>query len=266
MKAYYINLDRAIERRAHMEDQAQKAGLDFIRIAAVDGRDLDSAEVRQICPAAGLSHLLSAVEVACFLSHRLAWKAISEGTEPYGVVFEDDIKLSNAAGNYLRDGSWIPSGCQLIKVETIARLLWLAPPAFNLHGNRRLWRMASANMGGGGYIVSKSLAATLLDLTKTFADPVDVVLFHPDSPLWKQYQAFQMDPALCIQQVRTKQVFMDDTAAASQMDGVRGTVKKSFPSKLAREILRPFIQMAEYLWYSARARAGGGCYKKVEML
>ncbi|MGL4490922.1 MAG: glycosyltransferase family 25 protein [Rhizobiaceae bacterium] len=265
MKAYYINLDRAVERRKHMEAQAAALVFDLVRVEAVDGRQLSSEDASKYRPGKGRTHVLSEVEVACFLSHRKAWQLIADGEQSHGLVLEDDLFLSSEFGHFANSTQWIPADCDIVKVETIGRPLLLRRPKFNVLLGRSLWRMGSENMGGGGYILSRSAAAALIDQTKTFVDPVDCVLFHPASKVWENFGVYQLDPALCVQQVRSKAVFLDASAAASQMDGARGTEKRKGVMKIFKEISRPFEQAFFWIFMCAKAIAIGGRFGSVKL-
>ncbi len=265
MKAYYINLDRALERRKHMEEQAARLGIDLVRIAAVDGKLLSEQEAEKFCPTKGRTHKLSFVEIACFLSHRKAWQLIVDGQDTHGVVLEDDLLLTPEFPRFVNSSDWILDSFDVVKVETTCRPLLLMPPRNDVGGGRKVWRMASENMGGGGYILSRKAARILLDETQTFADPVDCVLFHPDSQIWTLLSICQMVPALCIQQVRSKTVFLDATAAASQMDGLRGVQKRTGLNKVLREIARPFQQAFSWTLMLAYVLLRGGRYGVVKL-
>ncbi len=263
MKSYVINLARARERRAHMVKQCSDLGIEIVRIEAVDGRGLSDAEVRAVCPGPGRTHQMSAVEVACFLSHRAAWAAIAAGDDSHGAVLEDDLLISASGAAFLRDGAWISPAADIVKVETIARPVLLVPPHFNAGAGRTAWRSGSLNMGGGGYIVSRACARLLVSETETFRDPVDYVLFDPAYGLSARHRIFQLVPAICVQQVRSSAIFMSNEAAASQMDGARGTVKPRGLAKLFREISRPVAQGGRWVAMTGRALAAGGRYMRV---
>jgi hypothetical protein len=80
---YYINLDRSPDRRARMEAELARVGVDWVkRFAAVDGK--------QITP--GPRCAISPSELACFLSHTQLIESAPE--DQYTVIFEDDVELS----------------------------------------------------------------------------------------------------------------------------------------------------------------------------
>lgn len=92
---FFINLDRATQRREHMELQLKTLGLPHTRIEAVLGKDLKE-------PIAGFDekrfHLLtgkrkSPGEIGCYFSHIKALKAFLETDKPYALILEDDVTL-----------------------------------------------------------------------------------------------------------------------------------------------------------------------------
>jgi glycosyl transferase, family 25 len=265
MKAYYINLERAIERRRHMEAQAQKVRLDLVRVEAVDGRQLTQHDAIKFCPSKGRTHSLSLVEVACFLSHRKAWENIVNGSDTHAIVLEDDLYLSPDFERFAGSCDWISNGCDVVKIETIMRPLLLGRPCIATRGGRNLWRMESENMGGGGYILSRESARILLENTQTFVDPVDCVLFHPASFAWDILGVYQLVPALCVQQVRSKKQFLEQDAEVSYMDGNRGVAKRRGASKVLKELVRPIQNTAKFLVMYLRACLCGGRFGVVKL-
>ncbi len=263
MKSYVINLLRADDRRAFMQSQGDRHGLDMVLLPAVDGLSLPESEYKQRCPEPGRTHRLSPTEAACFLSHRLAWQAIADGSDLYGAVLEDDVLISQDGAGLLRSGDWVPKGCDIIKVETIARPIFLESPSIVIGQQRKLWRIASPNTGGGAYILSRVCASALLSRTEVFCDPLDHFLFDPQLGKTNDLASFQMDPAICVQQVRSAQVFMDHHAGKSQMDGLRGTEKRRGISKAVREIVRPFGVFGRRVYFTCRVFLLGGRYGKI---
>jgi glycosyl transferase family 25 len=104
MKLMVINLARATQRLASVQELFAGAGLDFIRVDAVDAARLPRADLAAACPPVRF-YLANARrarpgEIACTLSHKKCWQeAFADGT-PLAAVFEDDVAF-DAAG--LRD-------------------------------------------------------------------------------------------------------------------------------------------------------------------
>jgi hypothetical protein len=100
---YVINLDRSKQRWKAMELQFALQDLPVIRYSAFDGRTLEtSEEIALVHPEALASARRGKRKthddhnygsIGCFLSHMAVWKKIVASSRPYGVVFEDDIRL-----------------------------------------------------------------------------------------------------------------------------------------------------------------------------
>ena len=93
MIALVINLARAPERWASMARQAAERGLAIERLEAVDGHDPAALAASSAAPDSGLRP----GEIACFESHRAAWRRIADGDAPFGLVLEDDVFLGAGA-------------------------------------------------------------------------------------------------------------------------------------------------------------------------
>jgi glycosyl transferase, family 25 len=84
LNGFFINLDRSPERRAHMEAQLRRVGIDWVRrFGAIDGNTL--------VPPANCA--LSAGELACFRSHTQIIESAPPGT--FTFILEDDVELSD---------------------------------------------------------------------------------------------------------------------------------------------------------------------------
>jgi Glycosyltransferase family 25 (LPS biosynthesis protein) len=84
MNAYVINLERAVERREHME--AQLEGLAYEFVDAGDGHALTEDQRAAL----DFPRWLTPGGLGRALSHRKAYRRILEAGEPFGLVLEDD--------------------------------------------------------------------------------------------------------------------------------------------------------------------------------
>ncbi len=99
MKTYLINLDRSPERLAFMRGQLERLGMQFERFPAVYGKALSPEE-----RAKGFSRVrsfiaskkrLSDAEIGVAMSHVGCYRRIVDEGEPYALVLEDDVVLSD---------------------------------------------------------------------------------------------------------------------------------------------------------------------------
>ncbi len=97
---YYINLDRAVERRKNMEELLSHFNIPNVRISAVDGKNISDDELYSNFIFEGEKNRTK-VEYACLLSHFKAFllfqKSISEGNNYKNcLILEDDMTLEYA--------------------------------------------------------------------------------------------------------------------------------------------------------------------------
>ncbi|KAH9642350.1 hypothetical protein HF086_004882 [Spodoptera exigua] len=95
---YMINLERRTERRELMELSFKELGMDVKHVKAVDGRQLDMNNLKEL----GVTLMpnyedpyhkrpMKAGEIGCFLSHYYIWEEIAEKRHSIALVLEDDI-------------------------------------------------------------------------------------------------------------------------------------------------------------------------------
>jgi len=88
----WINLDRAIHRKTHMENILQNINIPSYRISAVDGKNED---FYKIINGINLERKMNNYEIACTLSHLKAIQHVSKLEGSYFIICEDDIIFSN---------------------------------------------------------------------------------------------------------------------------------------------------------------------------
>lgn len=197
--AYLINLDRSPDRLAIMQERFESLGIPFRRVVAVNGQELSPEDIGAVRIDVPGWKPLSANEVACFLSHRKCWELISLAPEDHGCIFEDDVLLSNSLASFLSHDGWIPAFAEIVKLETDRRRVWIDRRSYRLEGNFELAKLWSGHYRAGGYIVSKSVARKLLDLTERFAVPIDVIVFDRAFRLRVPVAIYQLVPSVCVQ-------------------------------------------------------------------
>lgn len=96
LAVYLINLDCSQERLRKMSFVLKRAGLEFQRIQAVDGRGRKPKQFEEYSQSLALQRYgrpISGPEVGCFLSHRRSVEAFLASSKQFALVFEDDIDL-----------------------------------------------------------------------------------------------------------------------------------------------------------------------------
>lgn len=255
MKIFVINLDRAPQRLERMASLFGELGLDFIRMPAVDGREL--ADRYGSGARKGMYYDLGSGEIGCFLSHIKCWDAAAKEEAKYNAIFEDDIHFGAGARELLADASWIPADADVVKLETTLVRTLVDRGSAARAGDRSVRRLRDTHPGTGAYIVSRKGARKLLELSTDFADPVDQFMFNPVSVAWNALTIYQVDPAICVQEVVVgKDGFADALASGLKherpvQEKVRGA------EKLMKEVARPLGRLAASIGASLRGQRWG---------
>jgi glycosyl transferase family 25 len=252
MKIYCINLDRHRLRMERMRRCLQ--GLAFERIPAVDGKTLVGPECRDTSRPIGADNI-TRYELACVQSHRLAWSRFLAGGEPHGCLLEDDVVLSPDFPKFVSDTSWIPSRCDVVKIETYCEKVMLSRTEVGAL-DRKLTELRSLHQGTGAYILSRRGAEMLLAETAKLGLPLDLVIFGADF-LQQHGPLFQLIPALCVQ---TRHIPAGIVFAEMQSSIQPKPVKlpKTLRARIRLEVGRPFRQLhaaAKHIIFQLRAKA-----------
>ncbi|MBR3085715.1 MAG: glycosyltransferase family 25 protein [Kiritimatiellae bacterium] len=116
MRAFYINLDRRPERRAFMERQFERLGLECERVEGGDGRAMPEAEREKAVSRfrwwCARGYRARDGEIGCALSHQSVYRRMVAEKIPFACILEDDIELSgrfpemlDAARDFLNAGA-----------------------------------------------------------------------------------------------------------------------------------------------------------------
>jgi glycosyl transferase family 25 len=188
---YVINLARSPERRAWMEAELARAGVEGIFVRAVDGRRFGERCARNARPA------LSKAEAALILSHRKTWRAFLASGADHAVVLEDDVHLGRDFKATL-GLDWSRWGFDAVKLETLLHAAWhlrRGEPA----GTRRLHRLGAEHLGAAAYLLSRAGARKMLAATRPLAEQVDQTLFGRRAIREGAVVALQLVPAIAVQ-------------------------------------------------------------------
>lgn len=254
MKKIVISLATASERRTHIKTQFDAQNIEFEFYDAVT-----PAPARYLAEKMKLPiryDLLTAGELACFMSHVSVWKRVVDHNIDYVAVFEDDVVLGDQVSIYLDNQDWIPSGCHFIKTEAFSPKANMAISGVSLLSDkRRLFRLFSGHVATAGYILSNSAARSLLDYVKKneSSRPIDHIMFesYVDDG---EYQVFQMNPALCIQDdvlnrdnARMPSMLEHDRRQRINDANPTRKIRMTPTQKIMREVTRPFFQILRLL-------------------
>ena len=119
--AYVVNLDRHVERWAHMRAEAARIGLNVERVAAVDGLDVPARLRSKFFDANGRNpaHLLPG-EIGCYASHLLICQEIVDRGQRYALVLEDDVVLKDDLLATLATAlARLPKGWDIVRLSSL---------------------------------------------------------------------------------------------------------------------------------------------------
>lgn len=200
MQVFVINLDRRYDRLSHITGQLDRLGIEFVRVSAVDGQRLCSADLEIFNSEADWPRPSNS-EFACFMSHRKCWNELVQSDQEYAVILEDDVIISNSGAEFLSDYSWFSDDVDLLRLETGNIKANYKRGGISTKYGRKLRELRSFHFGTGAYFISKKLANELLEITSNYIPvPIDHFLFDPDINHCHGRKVYQLSPAICIQE------------------------------------------------------------------
>lgn len=98
---FVVSLASASDRRRRISEHLKSIGVDFRLIDAVDGRKMPATQLKELV-AEGRNYQPGVI--GCYLSHLMAYKAISDENIEAALVLEDDARLHPDTAAWLRAG------------------------------------------------------------------------------------------------------------------------------------------------------------------
>ncbi|NDV86892.1 hypothetical protein GTW51_09265 [Aurantimonas aggregata] len=189
LPAYFINLDRAVERRDFMERQARRLGLGLERVRALEGPDVDHRTFASL--SRRWQRPITRIEIAVLLSHAQLWERAAASTDGL-VVLEDDAVLSPRLAAFLRSPP--PTEWDNVNLEWYGRRKFFRRSKPVGQAGTRLTAVAREKTGTAAYYVSPAGARKLLDALATDAAPADAFMYQHG-----RLRIAQAEPALAVQ-------------------------------------------------------------------
>jgi glycosyl transferase family 25 len=167
LNAFFINLDRHADRRAHIEGQLHNAGLSAERVAGVNGREVPPDLAGYFDLDSTSRYALTAGQIGCQASHLRVMRLITEMSLDVALVLEDDALLAEDVGEILAETlQKVPAGWDIVRLcRSSTRAV---RPLATLSCGRSLVRYSRVPVGRAGYLVSRSGAAKLLRPRKMY--------------------------------------------------------------------------------------------------
>ena len=174
--AIVISLKRSEARREEFIAQLKQSSLDWEILDAVDGLQLQSTplEYHEDKVTRLLGFPLSASEIGCFLSHRLAWARCAEKERPT-LILEDDFTLAphfyeSLSTVLANDVDW-----DILRLQGLSQT-----PDETLidHPNFRIAKNQGDPLGATAYVLKPHAARRLIKCSKDIFEPLDHFLEH----------------------------------------------------------------------------------------
>lgn len=178
---YLINLDGSDLRLQSAREQLAAEGLDFKRVPAFDGRNLAVADFPQYDAQKSVAYMgrpLCGGEIGCFLSHLDCASRFLESDEPYALVLEDDMQLTqDFAQGVQHVTAWLnrrPVDWHLINIGANRHKIFTLLTDFAIGDRHHLITRAHYfPMTTSGLIWSRAGAAAFLAEHQTIFCPID---------------------------------------------------------------------------------------------
>ncbi len=235
MKCYLINLDRAPERMARMQNILLQHGIEFERVAAIDAGAFTETEIQQYRAETRPGKSLRIGDIACGASHLLVLRKIAEGADAYACVLEDDLHLADDITFFTRSTEWMPNGADIVKLETFNEKTIVDRRGTALPGGRSVVQLRGYHGGTAFYVISKHAASEIIQHFTAGMMCVDQFIFDEMLP---RFNIYQVTPAPAVQDsiadFKTDEFLSSSIRCAPQKSTISG-----FP-KLKRECLQVF--------------------------
>ena len=202
IKFFIINLERRKDRLQKISRHLKKNKFNFVRFNAVDAEIESDANLNRNISQNGPLGEISKGDLACFQSHYLLWKHVSNNEKKPVLILEDDTYVSNLGFKILSNTNWIPSDTKIIKCEKFGneRHRVLLSPVISSFSGFSLHFLLSKHSGTGGYILTPEGADFLVKNSFDVNVSVDHFLFNPNnSNIFKRLKPLQIYPAICEQ-------------------------------------------------------------------
>ena len=206
MLKFYINLDRASDRRKKISERLTELNQSFERMAGVDGKELednycenlqypvDNKNVR-----ARYTRQINKAEIGCFLSHKKCWQALLDSDEDYVLIIEDDLIISDRAKYYFSSSDWIPQNVDIVRLACfdLNKEHLIEKDRIKLqNGDELVVQLTPKPIGTQGYILSRKTAEFALKYSQRLPCPVDDFLFTLMFDVANAFKCWQVNPCV----------------------------------------------------------------------
>lgn len=247
MRAYFINLDRAVERRDRMIALLEERGVDYQRVPAVDVRSERQLILESFDDYDG--SVSTDVEMACVLSHIRAWEQFVASGQPAGLFMEDDLHFAPSFNQVMAELT-IPADMLAIwRLETFQATVTADRIPVQRLSAAGVYEIYTNHAGAAAYAMSRAMAEHLLSERRRFRQVIDTELFDPTRRSISPVRVLQCIPAPCVQDTelngRPTAPFLGSSLGQDRHD-VRAGISRTEPPvlRLVKIAARPFYRTA----------------------
>lgn len=171
-----ISLQRSETRRAQCKMILENSGLAWEILDAIDGLQLQSTppEYHEEKVIRLLGFPLSASEIGCFLSHRLAWARSIEKNQPT-LILEDDFSFEPHFEQALSALSATYQDWDIVRLQGLEKI---ADSTLMEMGSFRAVKNHGDALGATAYLIKPSAAKRLIQCSQEIYEPLDHFLEH----------------------------------------------------------------------------------------
>ncbi|MDH6229596.1 GR25 family glycosyltransferase involved in LPS biosynthesis [Mesorhizobium soli] len=174
-------------------------GLEYERIAAVDGSTLSDDTIKGLVRLSPGMAPPTPAQVGCFLSHRMAWERVANGDRDYGLILEDDAIFARNFRSVVANRKLFRGSPDIIRLEGWPDVVLTSGGSKRIGHGYRLHNLTWDTYGTCGYLVSRRAAKALLKMAEHYTSPIDHMLFTASSDIYQTLDIKALVPAACYQ-------------------------------------------------------------------
>lgn len=175
MKIFVINLEKAKDRRQHMERQFEELGLQATFYPAIDGKSLTQAHYEKVDRVArrrlGLYPQADG-SIANWLTQREVMQQVVDNGPEAVAIFEDDARLSAELPKVLEELEKRPFRYDVVKLNRRSEKKRFIP-CHQLATGHQAGRVRFSDYGSEGYVITREAARHFLEGTPKMIREID---------------------------------------------------------------------------------------------
>ncbi len=178
---FVINLPRDSERRAHIESELARVGLDATFVPGLDGDhltpdDLARYDERKCRRVYGVD--MVGAELGCYLSHYRLFQHVVDEELDAALILEDDVTFEDDVVDVLQKLEDLRRDWKVVRLSTMRRSLVDRAPDRGRDVDRlthkyRILRLRTHVLGASAYVITRTGALRMLDYGRRIFMPID---------------------------------------------------------------------------------------------